>query len=173
MAPAGRAGSYPGQRHSRPAQPGPPRPWPGAAILRRGSDLFYFDRHSFLLFSSVGWRRGTVCSLAVQELADQVLQDHRRLRCSDLVAWRQVLLVGAGFDTDVLLTQQASRQDLQRAVLGEGVAVFQGQGDLGLEGLVVENNRLDTPDHHPRALDRSLGLEPADIVELRSDPVGG
>src|SRR5450830_553775 len=40
MAPAGRAGSYPGQRHSRPAQPGPPRPWPGAAILRRGSDLF-------------------------------------------------------------------------------------------------------------------------------------
>jgi hypothetical protein len=57
--------------------------------------------------------------LAGQELADQVFQHHGRLRLRHGVAGGQVLVVAAGLQADVLVTQQAGGQDLGRGVLGE------------------------------------------------------
>jgi hypothetical protein len=42
---------------------------------------------------------------------------------------------------------------------------------VGLEQLVVEADLPDAPDDHAGALDRRLGLEPADVVELGVDHV--
>jgi hypothetical protein len=90
----------------------------------------------------------------------------------DGVAGLQVLLLGARFDADVLLAEQATGQNLERAVLGKTVTVLKCQRHVGLKGLVVERDGIHTPNHHAGTLDRGLWLQTTNVVEARGDRVG-
>src|SRR5512140_2687727 len=73
-----------------------------------------------LSFLRVRSRRGiALCGLVEQELADQVLEHHGRLGSGNGIPCRQVLVVGAGLDAEVLLAQEAAGENLHRAVLGK------------------------------------------------------
>src|SRR5512140_2986438 len=80
------------------------RPWQGKSSI--GS-----------LFRVACGRAAGLRGLAEEELADQVFQDHSRLRGGNVIALHQILVVGPGLDADVLLSQQAAGEDLHRAVL--------------------------------------------------------
>src|SRR5690606_39927533 len=73
----------------------------------------------------------------VEELADQVFQHHGGLREFYRAAIGQVLVVAAGCQADVLLSQQPRGQDRGRGVFWEGIGLVQGQRVLGLEPLIV------------------------------------
>src|SRR6185369_3087458 len=148
-------------------RPGMP---PGCRVkqgLRRKRNIFL----SF--FRWLPWRAGVrlpwgagIGRLAIKELADQVFQHHGRLRGRNGIAWREVLVVGARFDPDVLLPKQSAGKDFQRTVLRERITSFQREGDARLEGLVVEADRFDAAHHDAGALHGRLALEPSDVVEL-------
>src|SRR5690606_30645632 len=108
-------------------------------------------------------RRRPLGGAAVEELADQVLEDHRRLRERDAIALGEHLFVAARREPDVLLAEQPRREDLRRGILREPVALVERERDLGLVALVVEADRLDATDDDAGAAHRGAGLQPADV----------
>src|SRR3954465_3783958 len=92
--------------------------------------FFSRDRSSFrgALLAGVAFGRFTI-----QELTDQILQHHRRLRDLERVAGFQVLVIPAGSETDVLLAKQPGSEDLRSRVQRELVTAVQGQSYDRLE----------------------------------------
>ena len=113
-----------------------------------------------------GGRRAGFQRLAVHELADQVLKHNGGLGVGDLVTGFPVGVAVASLDADVLVAEQPAGHDLERAVIGEMVAIVHVERDGGLVGLVVEVDALDAADDHAGALDGRLGLEAANVLEL-------
>mgnify|MGYP007001893429 CR=1 FL=1 len=69
--------------------------------------------HSFFLRRRGG---GPVGGLAEEELANQIFQYNGGLSRTDDIARHQIGLGSAGFNADVLFTQQTTGQDFQRTV---------------------------------------------------------
>src|SRR5687768_5675942 len=64
---------------------------------------------------------GLFLGLAEQELPDEPLEHHRRLRDGDAVALGELLVVAARLQADIALAQQPRGEDRRRGVLGERV----------------------------------------------------
>ena len=117
-------------------------------------------------------RRARIRRLVVQELPDQIFQHDRRLRHRNGVAGLEHLVVAARLQADVLLAEQARRQDLRRRILRKLVLLVDIDRDQRLIRVLVEADRVDAAHRHARALHRRTRLQSADIVELQLDRVG-
>src|SRR6185503_1455503 len=76
--------------------------------------------------------------LAEQELADEALENHRRLRERDAVAVGELLVVAARLEPDVGFAEQPRSEDRRRRVLRKRIAFVERERHRGLELLVVE-----------------------------------
>src|SRR5258708_11048093 len=74
--------------------------------------------------------------LAEQELANQLLQHHRRLRDGDAISRGELLVVAAGVEADVGLAQQARGQDRRGGILRKRISLVEREGDARLVALV-------------------------------------
>ena len=70
-----------------------------------------------------------------------------------------------GLNANVLLAQQTTGQNFERAVFGERVARVQGKAHTGLKCFVVKDNLLDPANNDPGAFHGSPRLEAANVVE--------
>src|SRR5258706_15941815 len=113
-----------------------------------------------------------VLRLAEQELADELLQHHRRLRDGDAISRGELLVVAAGVEADVGLAQQARGEDRRGGVLGKRVALVEREGHARLVALVVEVDVGHAAHEHAGAAHRAAHLQAADVVEARLDAVG-
>src|SRR5688572_5897227 len=89
-------------------------------------------------FRGLFFRRRLFLRLAEQELADQLLQHHRRLGDLDAVALGELLVLAARLEPDVGLAEQPRSEDRCGGVLRELVALVERKRDRRLEALVVE-----------------------------------
>src|SRR5512134_4055285 len=91
--------------------------------------------------------------LVEQELANQILEHHRRLREAQPVAVLEHHAVAAGLEPDVLLAEDSRSEDLGGGVARKLVAGIDRQRHHRLIGLIVEADVGDPPHDHARALD--------------------
>src|SRR5207248_5461082 len=84
--------------------------------------------------------------LAEEELPDELLEHHCRLRDGDAVAGGELLVVAARVEPDVGLAQQPGREDGGARVLGPAVALVESEHDGRLEVRVVEADLGHAPD---------------------------
>src|SRR5262249_27350838 len=125
-------------------------------------------------FCSLGCRLlapRALLGLLEQELADQFLDHHGRLRLGDPIAIGQHLRIAARIEPDVDLSEQSRGIDRGDGVPAELVLIVDTHGYHGIVGLGVEAHLLDPSDDHAGGLHRRPQLQAADVLEVRFDTV--
>src|SRR5688500_17817842 len=123
------------------------------------------------LYGRLFFRGVAFGGLAVEELADQLLEDDRRLRELQRFAVGEIGAVAARFEPDVLLTEQPGGQYRCGGVFRKLEFLFDRELDARVEARVVEPDRRHAPDDDPCALHRRARLQSADVVEIGIDRV--
>src|SRR4051812_10946730 len=105
----------------------------------------------------------------IQELANQILQYHRRLRNLQGIPVFQVCSIATGGKADVLLTQQTRGQNFRRSVARELIPRIDHHRYRGLERFIVETHIIYATHHNSGTFHRCTGLKTADVIEFSLD----